>query len=73
MSAYCELNDLPASMCAHCRGLTLDDPPTIASRFIARFRGRCSACVMPICEGDNIGRTSDGEYVCQSCTNRWSR
>lgn len=71
---YCELNDLPASMCAHCRGLTLDDPPpTIANRFIARFRGTCSACELPICEGDNIGRTSEGEYVCQSCANRWQR
>lgn len=68
---YCELNDMPASMCAHCRGVTLDDPaPTIAYRFDAMYGGRCASCDKPFSEGDRIGYTTDGYYVCPTCTDR---
>lgn len=43
----CEISDLPASMCAHCRGLDGTDPrpELIVLRVItARFNGRCEVC-----------------------------
>jgi hypothetical protein len=77
----CERSDLPASMCAHCRGL--DDVDIVdveegvrvavdrTSRpLTASFYGRCSGCGAQIVPGDTIYRRGSGEaasYDCEVC------
>lgn len=72
----CDLTDLIASQCGHCRG---HDQPSVAGltivhRFAARFPGPCANCETGrIHEDDLIGKTEDGEYVCEACANRAER
>ncbi len=65
----CERTDLYVSQCGHCR--PTPEPElidlVITNRFPARFPGQCPVCDGRIREDDNIGRTEDGEYVCEKC------
>jgi len=65
----CDLTDLEVTACAHCRGLSLDTagPVKIVHRFPAHFDSGCDNCEGRIREGDVIGRTDEGEYVCERC------
>lgn len=65
----CEWSDLPETMCAHCRGLTLEDNATlgVTQRFTARRGGRCPNCKNLYRAGDRIGKTTEGEYICGTC------
>lgn len=70
----CERTDLPASMCAHCRGHLDPAAPAdlgtgdLLSSFPARYDGRCDNCDGPIREGDTIAALVDGSgYACTRC------
>ena len=68
----CDNSDLPINQCAcpiHTKPTALPDPRpvVVATRFHARFDSACDACGADMYEGDWIGRTSDGEYVCEVC------
>lgn len=73
----CEPSDLPASMCAHCRGhdggaaVTLHDVQVTHS-IRARHPGRCALdSTHAIAEGDWIGSTDQG-WICATCVERWA-
>lgn len=65
----CDLTDLIVDQCGHCRPTPVAEPGdlVITNRFSARFPGACAACDGRIREDDRIGRTGDGEYVCEKC------
>lgn len=65
----CERSDLLASQCAHCRGDVLESEPdfVVVARFPAKYAGVCAACGEPFEVEDRIGRTDDGDYVCEVC------
>lgn len=46
MAERCELSDLPADMCSHCRGLDTERPPEliVLREITARYRGACEIC-----------------------------
>ena len=68
MSAeICEWSDLEKSMCAHCRGLTLDDVPEVEYKFSAKFSGHCDICSKSVDIGDELWRLKDGGYACRRC------
>ena len=71
MSDYCEISDLPVDQCA-CRIHKAPEPlrgaSTIVARFTARFDSGCDQCGRRIHEGDLIGRTDDGDYICERCS-----
>lgn len=35
--------------------------------FVAAYDGTCDECGADIQAGETMGRTSDGEYVCEDC------
>jgi hypothetical protein len=68
----CELSDLPVDQCAcriHAPNPYASERNDIAvtARFHARFRSECDSCGNAMSEGDLIGRTKDGDYVCSEC------
>lgn len=70
----CAFSDLPKGTCGDkcCRpDLTIARrQPTateVLQRITARFPGKCAACSGGIREGDLIGRTNAGDYVCEGC------
>lgn len=70
MTARCEKTGMLADGCSHCTGRVGDEAPrdwTVVNRFTARYPGRCAACDAPFADGDLIGRTADGDYVCEGC------
>lgn len=79
VDAECERSGLPASMCAHCRGLDKEEPPTsglLVRRFlVAKYPGRCSAnSEHQINPGDEIGEAVEESdintpvgWICHVC------
>jgi hypothetical protein len=65
----CALTDLEESSCAHCRGLSLATPSdvNVTHRFTSKFHSACENCERRVRKGDLIGRTDEGEYVCERC------
>lgn len=66
----CEQSDLPPDMCAHCRGDQLDTGLgdfEIDYTFTAGRAGPCANCSSRIEPGDQVGVTTDREYVCGRC------
>lgn len=68
--ARCELTELLADQCAHCR--PAPQPLTVAAeliqhRFTAEYTGHCQVCDGPIEPGDHIGRLATGGYACPDC------
>lgn len=66
----CEFSDLPAASCAHCTGRTGEPEATdvtVVARFTARYEGPCATCDRWISIHDEIGRTTDGDYICERC------
>ncbi len=63
----CERTELLVEQCSHCRAHAAPELVEVTARFFARFSGRCANCDGRIHEGDRIGRTIDGEYVCGGC------
>lgn len=73
----CERSDLPASMCAHCRGhdqtvpdLSLRDlgHKDVHTAFTARYEGTCENCGAHIDAGDLIAPLIGGSgHVCPDC------
>lgn len=66
--ARCELSDLLISEC----GCRVHKPEvkaetTVKVWFLAQFDSRCQECGDKMTKGDRIGRTADGEYVCEEC------
>jgi hypothetical protein len=72
---YCALNDMPASMCAHCRGhLSVEEqvaaehtdpalvPPAASGWVRALYSGACNGCGEPIHVGDWITHDPTSEY-----------
>jgi len=72
-TAWCEKFDMPASGCAHCRGIT-DEPPQVRDKanlgypLAARYPGKCGWCGDQFGEGERIRRDREsGTYVCEGC------
>lgn len=70
----CERTDLPASMCAHCRGHADLLAPAdlgsgdVLSRFTASYNGRGENCDGPIRVAEQIAALTDGSgYACERC------
>ena len=40
-------------------------------RFDAHFDSSCQRCSATICEGDQIARTPEGDYICEDCIQGW--
>lgn len=62
--ARCELTDLLARECAHCRRIPDPEPigPLLGGRVLtARYDGRCYACGHPYQCGDKIRRITDDD------------
>ena len=74
--SHCQRSDLPASMCAHCRGLDAVDvvdldelPARPGSRrrpLSSSFYGTCKTCDAQILPGDTVYRNGLG-YDCEEC------
>jgi hypothetical protein len=63
----CTWSDLPADQCAHCRQDELEAGADVVLRwFDARFASQL-ACGHQALEGQTIGVTTDGDYVCRRC------
>lgn len=71
---WCEKFDMPASGCAHCRGISEQperDPADYGPWFAARYPGKCAGCGEPIREGDRIRGDGTGHaYLCSECGTR---
>jgi len=66
----CELTELPVSMCSHCRPKLPPVPERTAivgQLIAARYAGHCGECSELIVEGDLIGCTEDGYWICEHC------
>lgn len=69
----CPITELDPAMCAHCRGLDpKPEPVTIRTTITARYTSTVS-CGHIAHEFETIGRTADGDWVCQTCIVRNSR
>jgi hypothetical protein len=69
--SHCEFSDLPAEQCAceHCRPDLRETTGgfVVVARFEARYDGACAnGC--RIRAGDQIGRTEEGAYACETCS-----
>lgn len=79
---YCEMWDLPASQCGHCRGIA--DPgqepeeretstPTVGPRFrtgtgrVAEYHTTCPGCGDDIDPGDTIKKDASESWVHEEC------
>jgi hypothetical protein len=72
VSERCELSELPVDQCA-CR-IHAPNPYAVerndiavTARFRARFDSECDSCGNAMDQGDLIGRTKDGDYICGEC------
>ena len=64
----CELSDLPVSQCACKDHAPIRDPwRTGEVTIVARFDSDCDSCGQDMHQGDLIGRTGDGDYICERC------
>jgi len=66
----CQLTELLADQCAHCRGLTDPEPLRLRPAFVARDAGDCHVCGLPYPAGERIrSAVVDGEtvYVAECC------
>jgi hypothetical protein len=73
---YCELMDMPASMCAHCRGSKsaeeVAEAETLALRqhllatdqrwFVSQYPGRCAKCNTPF-DAETVIRRGGGHEL----------
>lgn len=68
MPERCEITDLLAEQCAHCRKLPDPLPRQIGQPFTAAYAGRCVDCDTRFEPGDSIRRDlADGAYVGPCC------
>lgn len=68
----CALTELPAEMCAHCRGDRLpaetdDDDRDYGPRFPAGYPGDCDGCGDRFEAGDTIRADGQGGWLCETC------
>ncbi|MEU7787696.1 hypothetical protein [Amycolatopsis sp. NPDC049159] len=68
----CELFDLPAKSCAHCRPAP-PRPTTVDGRtriITANYPGKCAGCHKPYQPGATIERLEGGGFVGPCCVNK---
>ena len=72
MVTRCPFSDLPMGQCA-CRNCAPNPYATerndiaVTATFHARFDSECDSCGRDMHQGDMIGRTADGDYICERC------
>lgn len=65
----CELTELLADQCAHCRPKPAKPTFELGYRFTAAWDGECSVCDETFTAGERIGRIlgGRGDYACSDC------